>query len=209
MKKDLKKLFKTYYSSKTKPEVVTLDGAHYISINGKGDPSKIEFSDNIQALYSVAYVAKFIAKELNADFVVPKLEAQWWYDEKKYPDLSIETAPKKVSRDEWEYRLLIRMPAEVTPGMIADAKVAAVDKKGIENAASVAHMSAEPLTAVQMLHVGPFDTEPESLLLLKAYMAEHGYERAGLHHEIYLSDFRKTAPEKLKTILREPVRKLG
>ena len=111
-----------------------------------------------------------------------------------------------MPRSEWEYRLLIRMPEFVSAKDLDAAKESVINRKSIQQAARVEWYTMEEGTCVQMLHVGPFSTEPRSLQIIGSFTETHQLQRNGLHHEIYLSDFRKTAPEKLKTILREPVK---
>lgn len=204
-KLDLTKKYKAYYTAKTTPELVTIEEAHFISITGKGDPSGNDFSLHIQALYPIAYAIKFMHKAQNNDFTVAKLEGLWWYDENKYPGKDITTSTE-VPRSEWEYRLLIRMPEFVTANDLATAKETVRAKKEVPLANEVEYYTMHEGTCVQMMHVGPFSTEPETLLQIAAFSEQNKLARNGLHHEIYLSDFRKTAPEKLKTILREPVK---
>lgn len=120
MKKlDLTKAFKGYYSAKPKPELVEFGEAHYLSIDGKGDPSGEGFALSLKGLYSVAYAIKFYYKAKNLDFVVTKLEGLWWYDEEVYRDLTIESATSAVPRSEWLYRLLIRIPEYVEADVLA------------------------------------------------------------------------------------------
>lgn len=204
-KLDLTKKYKAYFTAKTKPNLVTIEAAHFISITGKGDPGGPEFTSHIQALYPIAYAIKFIHKAQNNDFTVSKLEGLWWFDENKYPGKNITTATE-VPRCEWEYRLLIRMPEFVTAKDLETARETVSVKKDVPLAARVEFYKMNEGRCVQMMHVGPFSKEPESLLQIAAFSEQHKLERNGLHHEIYLSDFRKTAPEKLKTILREPVK---
>lgn len=204
-KLDLTKKYKTYFTAKTKPELVNIEKAQFLSILGKGDPSGKAFADNIEALYSTAYAVKFDCKAQGHDFVVSKLEALWWYDEKKYTNKTIATAVE-VPRSEWEYRLLIRMPDVVKKKDLDKAKATVMGKKNIPLVQNIEFFAMMEGTCVQMLHVGPFSTEPETLLLMNAFIEKNKFGRNGLHHEIYLSDFRKTEPHKLKTILREPVR---
>src|ERR1044071_937495 len=113
-KLDLTKQYKTYYTAKTTPEIVEIEQAQFLSITGKGDPSGKEFTQRIEALYSTAYAIKFVFKSEGKDFIVPKLEGLWWFDEKKYTSLTIIDTPSKVPREEWEYKLLIRLPDFVT-----------------------------------------------------------------------------------------------
>jgi hypothetical protein len=205
-KLDLTKEYKTYFTAKTKPEIINIEEAHFISLTGKGDPSAPAFAADIEALYSTAYTIKFMHKARNNDFVVSKLEGLWWFDENKFPGKNIKTAATEVPRSEWEYRLLIRMPIFVSANDLATAKETVIKKKGLSLVNRIEYFTMQEGKCVQMLHVGPFSTEPESLLKIGAFIEENKFAKNGLHHEIYLSDFRKTAPEKLKTILREPVK---
>lgn len=203
-KLDLTKKYKTYFTAKTKPELVNIEKAQFLSLQGKGDPSSKAFAENIEALYPTAYALKFDCKAQGHDFVVSKLEGLWWYDEKKYPNKTIATAVD-VPRSEWEYRLLIRLPDTVKKKDLDRAKQSVMEKKNLPLVQQIEFFTMTEGSCVQMLHVGPFSTEPESLQLMNAFMAANNLGRNGLHHEIYLSDFRKTEPHKLKTILREPV----
>jgi hypothetical protein len=205
-KTDLTKKYKAYYSAKTKPEIIELGKASYLSIMGKGDPGSEEFAEKVQMLYTVAYSVKFLAKAMKSDFVVAKLEGLWWFDDKRFGGLSMEEAPLKVPRKEWQWRLLIRMPEVVTSKLLKQAIQSIKEKKKLPDVDQVEFFGMTEGKVVQMLHVGAFDKEPESLMKMQRFMTQHKFAKAGLHHEIYLSDFRKTRPEKLKTILREPVK---
>lgn len=204
-KSDLTKLYKSYYSATETPKIVTFEKIQYLSILGKGDPSLKGFSDAIEALYATAYAIKFIYKALKNDFVVPKLEGLWWYDEELHKGLTIDEAPKKVKRSEWEYRLMIRMPDFVTAEVIEQMVANTAAKKLLPKVNDIHLFFLEEGKCVQALHVGPFDKEPETLNRINDFIQSNNFSRNGLHHEIYLSDFRKTSPDKLKTILREPV----
>lgn len=114
-------------------------------------------------------------------------------------------APQKVARSEWEYRLLIRMPEYVTESEAQKGVQAAFTKKKVELLKEVEFYTMKEGKSVQMLHVGPFVTERETLQQMHAFIQANGFSQNGLHHEIYLSNFNKIAPHKLKTILREPV----
>ncbi len=205
-KLDLTKQYKSYYSAKTKPELVYIEAAQYLSITGKGDPSSAAFQQDIQALYSVAYAIKFMCKEGGNDFTVAKLEGDWWYDEQLYAGISGEDTPSKIPRSEWLYRLMIRLPEFVQSNQIEKAQKTAIEKKGIARAAALTQHTTSAHEAAQMMHVGPFDKEPETIQRIINFMRENSLQKGGHHHEIYLSDFRKTAVEKLRTILREPVK---
>lgn len=205
-KLDLVKHFKSYYSAKAKPELLNFEKAQYLSIQGKGDPSGEDFMQKIQAIYPVAYALKFACKAQGKDFVVAKLEGLWWYDEERYAGVSIADSPKAIPRNEWEYRLLVRLPDYVKEKDVQTAVDTCFVSKGQAAIREVSYFEMEEGKVVQMLHTGPFDNEPETLAKLNDFITANGLGRNGLHHEIYLSDFRKTAPEKLKTILREPVK---
>lgn len=205
-KLDLTKLDKTYYSAKPKPELVHIEKAQFISIEGKGDPSGQPFADKIEALYATAYTIKFMHKALGQDFVVSKLEGLWWFDEEKFAGKTIETSAVEVPRSEWEYRLLIRMPNFVSPKDLNQAIETVVAKKSIQLSREVEFFNMTEGKSVQMLHVGPYSTELDTLRQIGAFIEVNQLTRNGLHHEIYLSDHRKTEPHKLKTILREPVK---
>lgn len=202
----LTKKYKTYFNAKAKPEIVNIEKANFLSICGKGDPSGRDFAERIEALYPTAYVIKFACKANGNDFVVSKLEGLWWFDEKKYANKTITTASVEVPRSEWEYRLLIRLPDFVTKKDVDKALEKVRTEKNIPLTSQLEFFTMAEGKCVQMLHVGPYSTEPETLLKMGAFMDSGGFAKNGLHHEIYLSDFRKIAPEKLKTILREPVK---
>lgn len=204
-KLDLTKRYKNYYNAKTNPEIVEIEKAYFISICGKGDPDDKSFADRIEALYTTAYVLKFASKTKGNDFVVSKLEALWWFDNNKFSGKTITTASTEVPRSEWEYRLLIRLPDFIKEDEVEKAKETAITKKGVKIASQIEFYRLNEGKSVQMLHIGPFSTEPESLAQIGTFMSSKKLTTNGLHHEIYLSDFRKTEPDKLKTILREPV----
>jgi hypothetical protein len=205
-KLNLTKHYKEYYTAKNQPELIEINAAQFLSITGKGDPAEKPYLDNIQALYATAYAIKFLNKALGKDFVVSKLEGLWNFDEDRYPNLSITEAPVKVPRSEWQYRMLIRMPEYITQEQVDVSIRNVVEKKKIALAAGIELYQMKEGKSVQMLHMGPFSNEPETLLKIQAFAKMNGLQRNGWHHEIYLSDFNKTAAENLKTILREPVK---
>lgn len=205
-KLNLSKQYKAYYTATTKPALVEIGAAKYLSIVGKGDPSGTEYANTLQALYATAYGVKFWYKAQKQDFVVAKLEGLWWFDEIQYKDIAMADSPTQIPRSEWHYRMLIRMPEYVTAAIIQQIINEVATKKQLILAKQVELYEMEEGKCVQMLHVGPFDKEPESLKQIMQFCETHQLQRNGLHHEIYLSDFRTTAPGKLKSILREPVK---
>jgi len=205
-KLDLAKLHKAYYNAKNKPELLNIEKAQFLSISGKGDPSEKIYSHKIQALYSVAYALKFFCKALDKDFVVAKLQGLWDFDKDKYNNLSIDESPLKVPRSDWSYRMMIRMPDFVTKEQVESAIQTVISKKQIQLATEIEFYEMKEGKVVQMLHIGLFAKEPETLKQIQEFMTTNNLQKNGLNHEIYLSDFNKTSPEKLKTILREPVK---
>lgn len=205
-KSDLTKLYKSYYTAKTRPEIVDIEPAQFLSVCGKGDPNGELFAEKIQALYPVAYNIKFHFKAQEKDFTVAKLEALWWFDEEKYSHFTMTEAPQKIPRSEWEYRLLIRLPEFVQEKDVKQAIENVAAKKTIPYLQEVEFFEMHEGKCLQMLHIGPFDTEPETLAIMLEFIQQNKLGKNGLHHEIYLSDFRKTPAHKLKTILREPVK---
>lgn len=205
-KLDLTKKHKAYFTAKPNPHFIEIEPARFLSITGKGDPSGKEFTERIQALYATVYAIKFHYKAEDKDFTVSKLQCQWWFDENKFGNPSMAEAPTRIPRSEWEYRQLIRLPDYVTKENVEQAKQRTVSKKQIMLADNIEFFEMTEGKCVQILHVGPFANEPETLQRMSEWMKEKNLAKNGLHHEIYLSDFRKTVPSKLKTILREPVK---
>lgn len=203
-KLDLSKLHPADYKSKKTPEIVDLEPGKYLAIEGQGAPESAAFQAAIGALYGVAYTVKMTRKFAGRDFKVATLEGLWWaeYDRAKLADPE---ALWTVPRDAWRWKVLIRQPEFVTAAEVETAKAAVLKKKGDETVTRVALETLREGKCVQILHVGPYAAEPESIAKMRALMAAQGLAPHGLHHEIYLSDPRRVPPERLKTILRQPV----
>jgi hypothetical protein len=197
-KQDLTKAFKQYYSASPAPELVTIGQGLFVTITGKGDPNGAAFGDATAALYAVAYGIKSGSKQRGYDFTVSKLEGYWWVNINSMD-------PLQVPRDQWHYELAIRIPDSITRQQFSEAVISAERKKksALIREVNLKHMEEGP--SVQIMHTGPFSEEPVSLKKLDDFMQQKGLRRNGRHHEIYLSDYRKTAPEKLRTILRNAV----
>lgn len=197
---DIKKQHKHMFAPKREPHFVEVPRFQYLMIDGKGSPDGAAFQDAISALYSTAYTTKFRLKAAGRDdFVVPPLEALWSADD--------ESAFDENRRDEWQWTLMLIQPDHVSEEDIADA-LGELDKKG-KTSASHRNIRTELLEegqAVQCLYVGPYDSMGESIAAMQAFAESNGLELAGKHHDVYLSDPRRTVPEKLKTVLRRPVR---
>ncbi len=195
-----KQLKKTEYAQPKKPTIVDVAEGQYLSIAGSGRPGGDEFSMKVGALYAIAYTVKMTRKfDGLQDYVVGKLEAMWWTD--SGPDLT------DVPQEEWNWKVMIRTPEIVKDAEVGQAAKTLLDKGKDSEVGEVKLESLAEGTCVQMLHVGPYDQEGETVSKMAAFAAEQGYELHGRHHEIYLSDPRRVPPEKLKTILRVPVRK--
>ena len=199
---DLYKQHKTEYAAKRKPALVETSPALYLAIRGRGAPGGERFSACIGALYGAAFTIKMTRKFAGRqDYAVSKLEAQWWAD--STADLS------EVPKDQWQWNLLIRTPDFITAADLEPA-VAVLLKRG--KGEDVRQVRLEPLakgTCVQMLHVGPYDRVCETIAVMREFALGKHLEFHGRHHDIYLSDPRRVAPERLKTILRCPVRPQG
>lgn len=197
-KLDLTKEDKVYYTAKTTPEIVEFGEAQFLTIEGKGAPQSDEFMAKLGALYPLAYGIKMPMKKEGKDFTVAKLEGLWWVESDK-PFM-------EVSREEWRWKLLIRMPEFVTREIFEKAKSEVIKKKGIELVNEVKFEKIKEGRCIQVLHIGPYSAETESWEKIVKLMREKNLVENGPHHEIYLSDPRKVVPEKMKTILRQPAK---
>ncbi len=196
-KLDLVKEYKSYYKAGKKPEVVVFQEANYLTIEGKGEPAGEVFVSKVEALYPLAYGIKKLCKDQDNDFGVPKLEGLWWV-EGDIPALD-------VPRNDWCWKLLIRMPDFVTEEMMASVQPEVAKKKKNEITQEISFEKITEGKCVQIMHIGPYATEPEIINILMEFIAENELSVNGLHHEIYLSDPRKTEPSKMKTLIRYPV----
>ena len=197
MKLDLTKEYKEYYKAKTTPSIVEFGEIPYLTLEGKGEPAAEAFTKSVETLYPLAYGIKKICKTQRKDFAVPKLEGLWWVKSNK-PAL-------EVPRKDWYWKLLIRLPDFATPEMLIDAKEEVFKKKGLPLIKETKFEKLNEGKCIQIMHIGPYSTESETIEKMKKVMKEKGFTENGLHHEIYISDPRKTAPEKMKTILRQPI----
>ncbi len=201
-KVDFKKTLKHLYAPKKKFEIVEVPKMQFIMADGHGDPNTAqEYADVVEALYAVAYKMKFMSKkQFEKDYTVPPLEGLWWAE-----DMSTYLTRDK---SEWDWTMMIMTPEWIT-AEIFDAAVAEVRKKKNPTALDKVRLEryAEGLS-VQIMHIGSYDDEAPTIAALhKEFLPENGLTENGKHHEIYLSDPRRVAPEKLKTVLRQPVKR--
>ncbi len=200
---DLYKQHKDQYATPKKPVLVTIDEGTYLTVSGRGAPGGPEFTERIGALYGAAFTIKMTRKFAGLqDYVIGKLEAQWWLDGES---CDFANAPK----EKWNWRLMIRTPSFVKQKDLADAVRKLIEKGKAPGADQVKLESSAEGLCVQMLHIGPYAEEHRSIGVMSAFAEQQGLAFHGRHHEIYLSDPRRIPPEKLKTILRLPVRKKG
>jgi len=193
-----------YMPSAKHPAIVEVPELAFLMVDGRGDPTASqEFMDAMQALYSAAYTLKFSLKKTDPerDFKVAPLEGLWWADDEA-PSME----HLRSHRDEWNWTLLVAVPDAVTPQEVATALEAAAKKKDLPAAPRLRLERLEEGLAAQIMHLGPYEEEEPTIERLHAWVAAQGYELRGRHHEIYLGDPRRTAPERLKTVLRHPVR---
>lgn len=170
--------------------------------DGYGDPNNSKlFASHTEVLYSLTYTLKFMIKKKDEknDYAVPPLEGLWWMGNNDYFD--------EAKKDEWKWTIMIAQPKVVTDAFFMEAREAVKNKKGIDTSAVRFEAMREGLS-VQLLHIGPYSAEGPNIKQMHTHMAEKGYTFNGKHHEIYLGDPRKSAPEKLKTILRQPIKKI-
>jgi hypothetical protein len=197
MRTDLYRRYKSEYVAPRNPALVRVGPARYLSVSGRGDPNGPGFGAAVGALYGVAYTIKMAKKAANKDYVVAKLEGLWWGGRRG--KLLIDSP-----RSTWRWKVLIRVPTFVTASNLARAKRELV-RRG-KSGGTVRLESLREGRVVQLLHVGPYDREHKSLGRMEEFARAKGVRLAGRHHEIYLSDPRRVAPARLRTILRRPVR---
>ena len=206
---DFKKEYKEFYMPKNKPEIVTVPKANYIAVRGKGNPNEIDgaYQQAISILYAVAYTLKMSYKTEHKiegffEYVVPPLEGFWWQDNVDGIDYADKAAFNWIS--------VIRLPEFITQKDFEWAVKTASEKKKLD-CSSAEFLTVDEGLCVQIMHIGAFDDEPQTVALMDEYIAQNGYENditeSRLHHEIYLSDARKVAPEKWKTVIRHPIKR--
>ncbi len=199
-KVDLKKELDSYGARRGEFRVLDLPRRRYLMIDGHGDPNGATFTTAVESLYPVAYTLKFASKnELGRDYVVPPLEGLWWA-----ADMTAFTSARDKSA--WDWTLLLLVPDWVPDPMVEAATEQVARTKSPPRVDDVRLAELTEGRCVQTLHVGPFDAEAAVLARLhQEVIPAHGFTLAGTHHEIYLSDLRRTAPQRLRTILRQPV----
>ena len=208
---DFKKEYKEFYMPKNKPEIVDVPRANYIAVRGKGNPNEVggEYQQAVGILYAIAYTLKMSYKsdymiEGFFEYVVPPLEGFWWQDNVVGVDYSDKSTFNWIS--------VIRLPDFVTRDDFAWAVETASKKKKMD-CSRAEYLTIDEGLCVQMMHIGPYDDEPASVAMMNVFLKENGYitdiNENRKHHEIYLSDPRKSAPEKMKTVIRHPIKRFN
>ena len=201
---DYKKTQKELYQPKTTPSIIDVPEMMYIAVDGNGNPNtSVEYSTAIEALYGLSYAIKMGNKSV-LEYVVPPLEGFWW----SQAGITIDY----VNKDNFCWTAVIRQPEFVTADVFESAKITLAKKKPALDTLKVRLIKITEGMFVQVMHVGSYDDEPATIIEMERYAAKNGYEidikNNRRHHEIYLSDPRKVAPEKLKTVIRHPVKKV-
>jgi len=203
---DLVRLHASCFAASRTPAVVRLRAINYLAIEGRGAPESRDFQEAIGTMYGVAYTLKSAQQGAGHDFKVPPLEALWWSDY----DLARLEDPRalwRVPRSNWRWKALLLLPDFVTSEDVRAARETLSDKRGGDPLPRCVRLERiEEGACVQVLHVGPYADEPETVRKMQALMKEKGLTPCGFHHEIYLGDPRRTAPARRRTILRQPVR---
>lgn len=196
---DLKKVYKESYSAKVgKPALVDIPARPFLMVDGAGDPNGAEYAAAIGALYPIAYGLRFLLKDQTGDaYTVMPLEGLWWTD-----DMELFSEERK---DDWKWTAMIAIPEVATPESVAAVIAEMREKKGLALGDRVRFEVFEEGLSAQVMHLGPYSAEAPTIEMLHQFIADQDKTRRGLHHEIYLGDPQRSAPEKLKTIIRQPV----
>lgn len=208
---DFKKEYKEFYMPKNKPEIVIVPTVNYIAVRGQGNPNEDggDYQKAIAVLYAVSYTLKMSYKTEHKiegfyEYVVPPLEGFWWQNNYQSIDYA--------NKDTFNWISVIRLPDFVTKKDFDWAIEAATKKKKLD-CSSAEFLTIEEGLCVQIMHIGSFDYEPATIAVMDNFLSENGYVNdisdTRLHHEIYMSDARKVAPEKWKTVIRHPIKKIN
>lgn len=197
------------YKAKPEPEVINVPEMSFVMVDGEGAPESsdkgsTEFQEAMEVLFGIVYTIKFWSKKYQPPvgydkFTMAPIEGLWWTKSGKDFDLN--------NPDDWQWTVMFRLPDFVTPDYFSEVveEIKARKKSNIYNKARLERFGEGE--AVQLMHIGPYDQEGPNILKLHAFAKDQGYELVGKHHELYFGDPRRTSPEKLRTILRQPVRK--
>jgi hypothetical protein len=198
---DLKQEYKYLYQAQAKQTtLIEVPPLTYLMIDGRGNPNTSQsYQDALGALYNLAYTLRFmIKKTLGIDYPVMALEGLWWTDDMQHFSMD--------AKDSWYWTMMIMQPPCVTPELAREAAEQVQKKKVVADLAKIRLADLHEGRSAQIMHLGPYATEGPTIARLHDFIRENGYELRGEHHEIYLGDPRRTAPERLRTIIRQPVK---
>ena len=208
---DFKKLDRQLYLPSTQPELVEVPSLRFFMVDGEGDPNTAQaYADALQALYALSYAVKMSKMgerqpEGYFDYVVPPLEGLWWSKDSRFDGL------EAFDKSKFLWTAMIRQPDFVTPAVLQEARAVTARKKPEVDTSLVRLEDFTEGLCVQVMHLGPYDSEPATVRRMEDFVLARGYQTdlspSRRHHEIYLGDPRKTAPEKLRTVIRHPVRR--
>ena len=195
-----KKLKHLYEASVTEPAIVDVPRMNFLIVDGVGDPNAQEYQEALGALYAVAYTLKFMVKkgELAVDYGVLPLEGLWWVD-----DMS---QFSEEDKEAWKWTSMIMQPEYVTEELFNKAVEEVRKKKNPLALPKLRFESFHEGITIQLMHIGPYSAEKPTIERLHRFVEEKGHELRGKHHEIYLTDPRRMSPEKMRTILRQPIK---
>jgi hypothetical protein len=198
MKLDYRKKWSNLYGTKRDPVLVDVPPLAYLMVDGQGDPNHSpQYKEAVEALFSLAYTLKFAVKRgAGTDFAVMPLEGQWWCE-----DIRLFSVDDKTN---WQWTLMILQPPEVTAALVARCRAELAEKKELPALGKLRYETLKEGTCAQILHVGPFTEEGPTVERLHAYIEQQGGKLTGRHHEIYLSDIRRAAPARWRTLIRQP-----
>jgi hypothetical protein len=200
-KLDFKKTLKYLYNPSISGfHIVDVPAMNYLSLDGQGDPNTSqEYQRAVESLYAISYAIKFSLKAQGFDYTIPPLEGLWWMEDMNQFTLA--------NKDSWEWTMMIMQPEWVTSEWAEKTTGEVYRKKKLSLIRNVRFNSYDEGLSVQILYTGAYQNEAPTIAKLHEFIKTNGYQTNGKHHEIYLSDIRRTSPEKLKTILRQPIRK--
>jgi hypothetical protein len=199
---DYKKELKHLYNPSAKElSFVDVPAMNFIQVDGEGDPNTSEqFQGAMNILFSLSFTLKFMVKKLDTsvDYGVMPPEGLWWTDDMQNFDMN--------RKELWKWRLMIMQPDVVTPTLFTEALETVRKKKNLSGLEKARFEAYHEGPSAQIMHIGPFSTEGPTVAKIHEAIHQAGHELSGLHHEIYLNDFRKASPERLKTVIRQPYR---
>jgi hypothetical protein len=200
VKVDFKKTLKQLYNPSIKGfHIIEVPEMNFLMVDGKGDPNtSIEYQQAIEALYGISYGIKFALKSQGYDHIIPPLEGLWWMEDMN------EFSRENIAR--WEWAMMIMQPEWVSKEIVETVRIEVIKKKGNSGLERVKYERYREGLAVQTLYTGAYENEAPVIAEMHAFIKSNGYQINGKHHEVYLSDVRKTTAERLQTILRQPIR---